>query len=161
MGVFRIMEARQKAHPILLTLVKIQRKNDKDYSFPSQLKLLELMDRYQGIKRSRATLCRWLRIIQDDKYLVRRRRIKRDPRYGLMFKSTLYKITIKGYRLLSRFGVDMSKEIAKYEKWLEEINPDREVESTKKMLTGAKKNPQHDESMRGIAASLEKRRVVL
>jgi len=101
------MQAIQKAHPLLITLLKIKRKYDKDYSWPSQLKLLELMDLRQGVKKSRATLNRWLRVIQDDKYLIRRRRVKKHPRYGLMFKSTLYKITIKGYRLLSRFGVDM------------------------------------------------------
>ena len=117
------MEVIQKAHPILLTLVKIQRKYKKDYSWPAQLKLLELIKIYQGYKKSKATLNRWLRVIEDDKYLIRRRRVKKHPVYGLMFKSTLYKITIKGLRLLSRIGVDMSKEIAQYEKWLEEINP--------------------------------------
>jgi len=150
------MQAIQKAHPLLITLLKIQRKYDKDYSWPSQLKILELMDLRQGIRKSRATLNRWLRVIQDDKYLIRRRRVKKHPRYGLMFKSTLYKITIKGYRLLSMFGVDMKKEIAQYEKWLEEINPERKTIATKKMLEAAKKNPQHEEFMRGIAEKLEK-----
>jgi len=148
------MDVRQKAHPLLLTFLKIQRKNNKDYSFPSQLKILELMALRQGIKKSRATLNRWLRVIQDDKYLVRRRRIKKHPRYGLMFKSTLYKITIKGYRLLSKFGVDMKKEIARYEKWLEEVNPGRQALSTKKMLDAAKKNPRHQEQVEKILTSL-------
>ena len=150
------MDIAQKAHPLLLTLVKIQRKNDKDYSFPSQLMLLDLMEKYQGIKRSRATLNRWLRVIEDEKYIVRRRRIIRHPRHGLMFKSTLYKVVIKGYRLLSRFGVDMSKEIAQYEKWLEEINPDHKAVKTKKMLEASKRNAQHDEFMRGIVEKMEK-----
>ena len=154
------MQVIQKAHPLLITLVKIQRKYNKDYSWPSQLKLLELMDLRQGIRKSRATLNRWLRVIQDDKYLIRRRRVKKHPRYGLMFKSTLYKITIKGYRLLSRFGVDMKKEIAKYEKWLEEINPERKAIATKKMLEASKRNPEHDEFMRGIEEKLEKRHVL-
>jgi len=71
-----------------------------------------------------------------------------------MFKSTLYKITIKGYRLLSRFGVDMSKEIARYEKWLEEINPERQILRTRKMLDAAKSNPQHQEHVKKILTSL-------
>jgi len=127
----------QKAHPLLLTLVKIQRKYNKDYSWPSQLKLMELMDIRQGIRKSRATLNRWLRVTEDDKYLIRRRRIKKHQVYGLMFKSTLYKITIKGYRMLSSFGVNMSKEIARYEKWLEEINPNlKHGAREKQMLPG-------------------------
>ena len=153
------MQVIQKAHPLLITLLKIQRKYDKDYSWPSQLKLLELMDLRQGIRKSRATLNRWLRVIQDDKYLIRRRRIKKHPRYGLMLKSTLYKITIKGYRLLSMFGVDMKKEIAQYEKWLEEINPEYKAVKTKKMLEASKRNPRHDEFMAGIVEKLEKVRV--
>jgi hypothetical protein len=73
-----------------------------------------------------------------------------------MFKSTLYKITIKGYRLLSRFGVDMSKEIAQYEKWLEEINPERKAVKTKKMLEASKRNAKHEEFMHGIVEKMEK-----
>ena len=128
------MHAAQKAHPLLITLIKIQRKYNKDYSFPSQLRILELMDLRQGIKKSRATLNRWLRVVEDSKYLVRRRRIKRHRLYGMCFKSTLYKVTIKGYSLMTRFGVDMSKEIARYQKWLEEINPDRGAVKTRKKL---------------------------
>lgn len=148
------MQAIQKAHPLLLTLVRIQQKHKKDYSFPSQLKLMELMGLHQGIKKSRATLNRWLRVIQDDKYLVRRRRIKRHRLYGMCFKSTLYKVTIKGYNLLSRFGVDMSKEIAQYEKWLEEINPERKAMQTKKKLDSAKRNPKHEGEIKKIITSL-------
>jgi len=150
------MDVVQKAHPLLLTLVKIQRKHKKDYSFPAQKKLLELMALYQNIKKSRATLNRWLRVIQDDKYLVRRRRIKRHPRHGLMIKSTLYKITIKGLRLLSRFGVDVSKEIAAFKRWLEEINPELKNERIKKEFERADRNDRHKEFMAGIVGKLKK-----
>lgn len=137
------MNTVQKAHPVLLTFVKIQRKYNKDYSWPSQEKIIELMDLRQGIRKSRATLNRWLKKVVENKYLIRRRRIKRHPQYGMMFKSTLYKITIKGYRLLQALGVDMSKEIAAYERWLEEIHPERKINKTKKMLSEAKHNVSH------------------
>jgi len=48
----------------------------------------------------------------------------------------------------------MSKEIAAYEKWLEEINPEHKAAKTKKMLEAAKRNPQHEEFMRGIEEKL-------
>jgi len=148
------MQAVQKAHPLLITLVKIQRKYNKDYSFPSQQKIIELMDLRQGVKKSRATLNRWLRVVEDSKYLVRRRRIKRHRLYGMCFKSTLYKITIKGYSLMTRFGVDMSKEIAQYQKWLEEINPDRGAVKTRKKLNSAERNPEHTDNIQKILNSL-------
>lgn len=148
------MNERQKAHPLLVTLIKVQRKYRKDYSWPSQEKIIELMDIRQGIRKSRATLNRWLRIVEDGKYLIRRRRIKRDRIHGMMFKSTLYKITIKGYRLLQAFGVDMSREIAAYERWLEELHPERKADKKKKMLREAKHNPKHQENVRKILNSL-------
>lgn len=127
------MLTRQKAHPILLALLKVQQKYNNDYSWPSQQRLLELLDSRQGVKKSRATLNRWLRVIEDDKYILRRRRLKRHPLYGLLFKSTLYKITIKGYRLLHAFGVEVSFEIARYQSWLDEIRPKREKSGPKKL----------------------------
>ena len=99
------MHTNIKAAPVVLTLFKIMEKHGKDYCFPSQKKLLELLDIRQGIKQSRATLNRWLRVIEDTGYIVRRRRIKRDPIKGMMFKSTLYFMTLKGCHLLKRMGV--------------------------------------------------------
>ena len=99
------MHTNIKAAPIIILLFKIMEKNKKDYCFPSQKKILELLDIRQDIKQSRATLNRWLRVIEDEGYIVRRRRIKRDPKYGMMFKSTLYFMTLKGLHLLKRMGV--------------------------------------------------------
>jgi len=148
------MDVQQKAQPLLLTLIKIQRKHKKDYSFPSQKKILELIHLWQGYKKSKATLNRWLRVVEDSKYLIRRRRIKRHKLYGMCFKSTMYKVTIKGYSLLSRFGVDMSKEIAQYQKWLEEINPDYKTARARKKLEEAKRNQKHKENIQKTLTSL-------
>jgi len=150
------MNAVEKINPILVCLLKVQRKYKKEYSWPSQEKIIELMDLRQGYKKTRATLNRWLRVMEDGKYIKRTRRIKQDPTHGLIIKSTLYKITIKGYRLLSMFGVDMSKEIAQYEKWLDEIKPERNAIKTKKILEDVKRNPRHEEFMTGIVGKLKK-----
>lgn len=100
------MQPSQKSDPILTVLFKVMSKYSKDYCFPSQRKLIELMDIRRGVKKSRATLNRWLRIIEDEGYIHRKRRIKRDAVQGMIFKSTLYFITIKGCRQLMRAGVD-------------------------------------------------------
>jgi len=57
------------------------------------------------LKQSKATLNRWLRVIEDAGYIVRRRRIKKHPVYGTVFKSTLYFMTLKGCHLLKKMGV--------------------------------------------------------
>lgn len=115
------MEATQKAHPIILCLLRISQKNGKAYCFPSQETIIKLMKSFGTVDISRATLNRWLRVIEDKKYIIRRRRIKKDPEHGMMFKSTLYKITIKGLYMLRMFGVNVFEEISAYEKWKESI----------------------------------------
>ncbi len=120
------MQTSQKAHPLLVLLLKVQRKYGKDYCWPSQEKILELLELRQGLKKSRSTLNRWLACAESEKYLMRRRRIKRHKLYGMVFKSSLYKISIKGYRLLHLLGVSVEAEIKKYQMWLEEIRPRRE-----------------------------------
>jgi hypothetical protein len=117
------MQAQVYTTPLLTVFLKVQRKYDKDYSWPSQLTILNLLDVHQGIIKSRRTLNRWLDLMVSSKYLIRRRRIKRHPEYGMIFKSTLYKITIKGYRTLAAMGVNVHNEIRKYMAWLEEISP--------------------------------------
>jgi hypothetical protein len=137
-----------KAAPILTTLLKIQHKYQKDYSWPAQLKILELMGCYQGIVKSRATLNRWLAAAQEKKYLIRRRRIILHPAHGMIFKSTLYKITIKGYRLLASMGVMVSNEIQKYLNWREESKPRRETGFVK---------PTNDQGYRSEVATIIKK----
>lgn len=113
------MHTNIKAGPIIITLFKIMEKNKKDYCFPSQKKLLALLDLRQNIKQSRATLNRWLRVTEDAGYIIRRRRIKRDPIKGMMFKSTLYFMTLKGLHLLKRMGVPCR---ALFDKVLNKVN---------------------------------------
>ena len=100
-----------KARPILATLHKINQKYGKMYCYPSQKTLLGLLLTRQGLPISIATLNRWLRVAEDKGYLIRTRRIKRDPKRGIMFKSTLYKITLKGYWALKMVGVSVWKEM--------------------------------------------------
>lgn len=100
------MQASQKADPILTVLFKIMSKYEKDYCFPSQKKLIELLDIRRGVKKSRATLNRWLRVIEDEGYIYRKRRIKRDAVQGMIFKSTLYFITLKGCHQMTKAGVN-------------------------------------------------------
>lgn len=100
------------AQPVLLALYKISVKHKKYYSYPSQLKILELLKKWRGIERCRRTLNYWLRDIEDQGMIKRKRRIGRHPVYGLMFRSTLYMITLKGYYLLRNAGVDVSQRIS-------------------------------------------------
>lgn len=99
------MEASLKATPLLITFYRLNMKYGKDYCYPSQLTILKLLKKYHGLEKCRATLNLWLSVIEKEKYIIRKRRIRRDPKYGMVFKSTMYKITRKGYYFLVRFGI--------------------------------------------------------
>ena len=101
------MNASMKALPILGVLHGLNVYHGKRYCFPSQNKLLTLLESRHDDKKSKPTINRHLRVIEDSKYVKRKRRIRRDKKLGMVFQSTLYTITKKGYLLLARFGVDV------------------------------------------------------
>lgn len=99
------------AYPILCTINGVNRKYRKNYCYPSQNKFIWLMDSYYSVKRSRATLNRWLRVMEDEKYIKRVRRHTKDKIRGYIFKSTLYSITHRGYLKLRAMGIDVFKQL--------------------------------------------------
>lgn len=99
------METACKANDILTTLFALFRKYKMDYCYPSQKKLLFLLERWHRCKISIATLNRWLRAMEDEGYIERTRRIKRHPKLGMLFKSTLYHISNTGFWKLRMLGV--------------------------------------------------------
>jgi len=99
------MEAVIKGIPILLIIQGLSKYHGKKYCYPSQIKVMELLKNRVGIKISIATLNRYLRVIEDQGWIRRIRRIKRDPVKGMIFQSTIYIISKTGYRLLAKAGV--------------------------------------------------------
>jgi len=99
------------AFPVLCTINGLNRKYGKNYCYPSQNKLLLLLKNFYEVTRSRATLNRWLRVLEDEKYIKRVRRHTKDKIRGYIFKSSLYTITLKGYKKLRSMGMDVFKQI--------------------------------------------------
>lgn len=105
------MRAQIKAEPLLRLIFQTCNYYRKHYCFPSQLTLMAWLEGYYEIKIAIATLNRWLRAAEDLGYIQRRRRIKVDPRRGMMFKSTLYFITLKGLWHLKRLGYNVAEAV--------------------------------------------------
>jgi len=99
------MEAALKGIPVLSIIQGLAKYHGKKYCYPSQVKILELLKGRVGIEISIATLNRYLRVIEDKGWVRRIRRIKRDTVKGMMFLSTIYVITAKGYGLLTKTGI--------------------------------------------------------
>ncbi|HUU53175.1 MAG TPA: hypothetical protein VMW44_00875 [Candidatus Bathyarchaeia archaeon] len=99
------MNTQTKAIPLLSILYGLSRYHLKDYCYPSQAKFKDLLHDRLNVGISIATLNRWLRVVEDAGYIKRKRRIRKDKVLGLIFKSTLYFLTYKGYVLLAKQGV--------------------------------------------------------
>jgi len=117
---------------VLITLNAICVKYEKWYAYPSQETLLKLLDKFQHLLRKRRMLNYYLRALEELKLIVRKRRIGYHKVYGLVFKSTMYRITLKGYYYLAREGVDCWDRIRAIEAWLK----DKKVTALKPPTTG-------------------------
>jgi len=85
-------------------------KQGKRYCFPSQAKLCEILGKYYGNPIHRRALNYHLRHLEDREYIKRKRRIKRDQNGKMIFASTLYFLTKRGYRFLARLA-NLSKKL--------------------------------------------------
>lgn len=148
------MKTAHKTENILLIIWHLMALYGKDYVFPTQKKLMELLKTYRKCPISRATLCRWLRDIEDHNYIHRKRRIKRHKKYGLMFDSTMYFDTIQGVKLMIALGHKASKKLSALLTRLRYKYPEFAVKSKKKKLSEEKKNPNRQENIRKILTQL-------
>jgi len=90
---------------ILDTLSSIATLTKKRYCYPSQLKILELLDKYHGIKMSLRALNYYLAHMKSAGMIHTIRRYeKKDYRLGKRFKSTAYYILDKGFKCLKTLG---------------------------------------------------------
>jgi len=105
-----------KAFPILCNFHNLQKYYHKHYCFPSQLKIIALINKKYGVEISIATLNRWLGEMELRGFIGRKRRIRVTKSNGYEFRSTLYTIRRKGYILLRNAGVlanDTIKKVVK------------------------------------------------
>ena len=130
------MLATGKAPFILATLWHISKKYGKDYCYPAQLTIQEKMRKYYNYLKSIATLNRHLRVLEDEWYILRRRRIRNDPKLGMIFKSTMYWITLKGYYLLRELGLPVQGMIDRLEQHDGKKRPEKRSEPEKDVRLG-------------------------
>ena len=100
--------------PLVNTIYKISQKHGKHYCYPSQETLQSLLLKKYGIKRSIATINRWLRILEDLGYINRVRRILAKPSGGYSFKTTMYFLKIKGLKKLNQLSYNVWEALEKY-----------------------------------------------
>lgn len=118
---------------ILSTLHHVMSRYGNVYCYPAQLTILKLLKKWYRLDISIATLNRHLRVLKDEFYMRRKRRIRRDKKLGMVFNSTMYWIRLRGYYLLQAFGADVQDMIDRLEqadgkkKPEKQINPEKDV----------------------------------
>lgn len=101
-----------KASLILPILHGLGKNFGKDYCYPSQNKILNLLKTRVGVNRCRRTLNYWLRAFEDVGLIKRTRRHRHDGTRGMLFNSTMYFISLKGYQFLSKLGIKVFQDLA-------------------------------------------------
>ena len=89
---------------VVMSLLGIAKKYKGFYCFPSQKTILGCIEKYHGYGISIRSLNRDLRVLVDEGWIVRVRRIRRDSHGRLVFWSTLYKFTGKLFNWLHSLG---------------------------------------------------------
>jgi len=90
-----------RCEAILITLKSVGDEYDKHYSWPSQEKILELLERFHGILVSRRTLNRDLGWLEENGFIERLRRHFRNRRGQLILRSTLYFLKRKAHKVFN------------------------------------------------------------
>lgn len=103
---------------LITTIQHFASLGDKNYSFASQETILEHMSRQWGVRRSRRTLNRWLRVLEDAKCIRRVRRHKVIPHGGIIFHSTIIVLKRAAYQIQARLAGHFRKIGWKVPKWL-------------------------------------------
>lgn len=94
-----------KTDSILMVITKLIRMSRKNYCYPSQVKILELIKTYHGLKFSRRHLNRLLKTLENQGYIKRLRRISKGRDGKPRFASTIYFIKTKVFAMYKKTAV--------------------------------------------------------
>jgi len=107
-----VITVMDKASLILPLLHGLGKNFGKDYCYPSQNKILSLLKTRLKVNRCRRTLNYWLRAFEDAGLIKRTRRHRHDGIRGMLFNSTMYFISLRGYLFLRNLGIEVFKDLA-------------------------------------------------
>ena len=99
------MKLTPKALPVLSCLNIFMSWSSKAYCFPSQARIVRFLEEELGLKKCRRQLNRDLKFMCEGRLIRRVPRHRREKGRGMVFHSTLYEITVKGWHLLYKVGI--------------------------------------------------------
>lgn len=141
--------ATQRPDLLILTVLSaIAGGTGRNYCYPSQEKICQLLSRY-GRTMSRRTLNRHLNALVKQGWVKRIRRHQRHPVRGMTFRSSLYTLTRRAFRWLA----GMSAAVGRAVKWgksfkrnsrvpdMAQHNPSRDIHTGRPPKSGGPPDP--------------------
>jgi hypothetical protein len=118
---YQKVNVKQFDEKILTTLLAIQERYNKPYSFPSQEKILALCHQYYGISRCKRTLNYRLKYLEQQGFIVRKKRIKRLRNGTLKLATTLYFLTTKAYSYIKNLCRFVTRILKRRPSWVKQF----------------------------------------
>lgn len=134
------MKLAKQGMPVLVALNAVMEFHGKDYCFPAQRTLCQRLAGWYSVEISRRQLNRILAAMVQGGLIHRTRRHVHHKRRGMLFRSTLYHITVRGWRLMYLWGC------IRKERFLEMLG------KVKQTFSREKKPPEASRSSRGLDA---------
>jgi len=99
------MKSLKETHLIVETAWNKLQYFGNHYLWPSQVTWIRWLKDSMGWEFSRRTLNRWFAAAEENGYIMRIRRGKKDPEKGYIFQTTLYALTLRGLKYLLKRGI--------------------------------------------------------
>lgn len=86
----------------LQTIHALQNKYGKNYCFPSQKKIIDLLEKFHGVVIKRRQLNYILAYLEKEQFIDRKRRLKTSNQGKIIFNTTLYWLKKRAWIYLSK-----------------------------------------------------------
>ena len=86
----------------LQTIHALQKKYGKNYCFPSQKKIIDLLEKFHGVVVKRRQLNYILAYLEKEQFIDRKRRLKKNKDGKIVFNTTLYWLKKRAWVYMSK-----------------------------------------------------------
>lgn len=104
-----MLTLNQTDQSIVFILNYLQGMKNKNYCYPCQKKILEILDKKYGVQICLRTLNYHLANLEKEEYIYRQRRDPLKPNGLLIYQTTLYKLAKKAFSFLANLSLSLKR----------------------------------------------------
>ena len=99
---------------IIQSFAYLMATNNKDYCYPSQGKILEILKEHYNVEISLRSLNYKLKYLEEKGYIHRIRRIKKDRLGRITYNSTIYRFARKAFKIIKNAFFNVQSTMKKF-----------------------------------------------